>query len=260
MRICGVSDIHGKLDFKLPKCDVLCICGDIVELNVQRDLKESEKWFKDTFFPWVEQLPCEKVIIVPGNHDFLLEDWYINKIDPEKIVIPDKLEILMDELYVYKGVRFYGTPWINPIHWQKWAFELSAYEECPYKQIEECDILLTHENPNYNEQLEYYAFGKYMHHFFGHWHDGISYGHLYQHNCSILNDSYKERKNLKIVTVDIDNETDEQSLYSLICWDDILTNISPMKTDIDLVEKVKSSANEMLDDYFIGACENTKAA
>lgn len=259
MRICGVSDIHGNLKFKLPKCDVLCICGDIVELSVQRDLEESKKWFKDTFFPWVESLPCEKVIAVPGNHDFLLEHWSEVGID-EGIELPDKLEILVDELYVYKNVRFYGTPWINPIHWQKWAFEMSAYEECPYKKIEECDILLTHENPNYNEKLEYYCFGKYMHHFFGHWHDGISYGHLYQHNCSILNDSYRERNNLKVVTVDIDNETDQQALYSLICWDDILTNISPMETDVESFDEIGDSDDNMAEHYFIGACENTRAA
>lgn len=234
MRICGVSDIHGNLDFKLPKCDVLCICGDIVELTVQRDLEESKKWFVDTFFPWVESLPCEKVIIVPGNHDFLLEDWYINKTD---FNIPDKIKVLIDELYTYKGIKFYGTPWINRIHWQKWAFELSKYEECPYKNIPECDILLTHDNPNYNETLEYYCFGKYTHHFFGHWHDGISYGHLNQHNCSILTNSYLERERYKIVTIDIELEDTAQKLLEKIITDfinkideNLLENIG---TDID---------------------------
>ena len=65
------------------------------------------------------------------------------------------------------------------------------------------DILITHENPNYNEKLEYYCFGKYKHHFFGHWHDGISYGHLNQYNCSILTDSYLERERPKIVTIEL---------------------------------------------------------
>lgn len=256
MRICGVSDLHGNLDFKLPKCDVLCICGDIVELSVQRDLEESRKWFIDTFFPWVESLPCEKVIITPGNHDFFLENMYEGE-QPD-FDVPDKLKILIDELYVYKDVRFYGTPWINPIHWQKWAFELSAYEECPYKNIPECNILLTHENPNYNEVLEYYCFGKYMHHFFGHWHDGISYGYLNQHNCSILTDSYSERKNLKIVTVDLDTSNINYNEYNHPSWDDILTNIVSIKSDnisndISISEDIKNK-------YFIGACENTIAA
>lgn len=38
---------------------------------------------------------------------------------------------------------------------------------------------------------------------FGHWHDGISYGHLNQHNCSILTDSYLERERPKIVTIEL---------------------------------------------------------
>ena len=44
---------------------------------------------------------------------------------------------------------------------------------------------------------------KYKHHFFGHWHDGISYGHLNQYNCSILTDSYLERERPKIVTIEL---------------------------------------------------------
>jgi len=42
--------------------------------------------------------------------------------------------------------------------------------------------------------------------FFGHWHDGISYGHLNQYNCSILTDSYLERERPKIVTIDISSD------------------------------------------------------
>lgn len=110
------------------------------------------------------------------------------------------------------GVKFYGTPWIAPIHWQTWAFEDTQHEYdeyiCPYEKIPNCDILITHENPNYNEKLENYCFGKYKHHFFGHWHNGISYGHLNQHNCSILTDSYMIRERLKIVTVNLEKKTD----------------------------------------------------
>lgn len=81
----------------------------------------------------------------------------------------DKVVFLVDELYEYEGITFYGTPWIAPIHWQTWAFEdiQNEYDEyiCPYEKIQNCDILITHENPNYNEKLEHYCFGKYKHHF-----------------------------------------------------------------------------------------------
>ena len=77
MKICGISDIHGNLYNEIPKCDVLCICGDIVPLSIQRDIKESDKWFTEDFIKWINNLPCNKVIIVPGNHDFYLEKMYI---------------------------------------------------------------------------------------------------------------------------------------------------------------------------------------
>lgn len=218
MKICAVSDIHGNLDFKIPECDVLCICGDIVELNVQRNPKESDKWWTVNFVNWVDTLPCRKVILTPGNHDMYIEHLYNNldktlTLDEFKdklsTLTNNKVKLLIDESYEFEGIKFYGTPWIAPIHWQTWAFEdiQHQYDEyiCPYEKIEKCDILLTHENPNYNDKLEHNCFGKYKHHFFGHWHNGISYGHLNQHNCSILTDSYQVRKNLKIVTVDIES-------------------------------------------------------
>lgn len=221
MKLCGMSDMHGTL-IDVPQCDVLCLCGDITELNVQRNVPECLLWWLDTFANWAKKQPCEKIIFVPGNHDIVIEKL----IEGENIGIEafkerlykatdNKVVILIDELYEYKGVTFYGTPWIAPIHWQTWAFEDTQkhYDEeteyiCPFEKIPKCDILISHENPNHNEKLEHCCFGKYKHHLFGHWHDGISYGHLNQHNCAILNDSYRLRNPLRIVTIDSDDFID----------------------------------------------------
>ena len=73
MKICGISDIHGNLIENIPECDVLCICGDIVTLNAQRNIEASKHWWETKFIKWVDKLPCKKVIIIPGNHDFYLE-------------------------------------------------------------------------------------------------------------------------------------------------------------------------------------------
>lgn len=202
MKICAISDIHGEL-IDIPECDVLCIAGDIVELNVQRDNELSKDWFETKFVPWVNKLPCKKVIATPGNHDFLLfrERNYRQKL--EKLT-NDKFRLLVDELYEFEEITFYGTPWITPIHWQKWAFEYDDTIVEPFKDMPQCDILISHDSPNHNIYLDNNSAGKFKHHFFGHWHDGISYGHLNQHNCSILTDNYMLRKNLKIVTIDID--------------------------------------------------------
>ena len=74
MKICGISDIHGDLSVKIQPCDVLCICGDIVPLEVQVNSKKSKRWLKELFIPWCSKQPCKKVLVVGGNHDFFL--WH----------------------------------------------------------------------------------------------------------------------------------------------------------------------------------------
>lgn len=221
MKICGISDIHGNLYNKIPKCDVLCICGDTIPLSIQRDPEQSARWWNVRFSRWVADLPCKKVLVVPGNHDFYLEklynsaDWDVAK-DFIRDMTDNKVELLIDELYEYEGIKFYGTPWIKPIQFQegRWAFEYPTDEtgNDPFEKIPKCDMLLSHDNPNNNDKLYYYTFGKYKHHLFGHWHDGIAYGHLNQYNCSILDDWYKFKKDLKIVTIDVMTETDKQQI------------------------------------------------
>lgn len=204
MKICAVSDLHGNL-IDIPECDVLCIAGDFVDLATQRNIEASKKWIEKEFVPWINNLPCKKVIATAGNHEFAIDEdrEYKNTLAE---LTNDKFKLLIDELYEYDGVKFYGSPWIRPIQFQKWAFESYYPVDDPFENIPKCDILITHENPNYNERLEFGCFGKYKYHFFGHWHDGISYGHLNQYNCSILTDSYMPRERLKIVTIDYDGD------------------------------------------------------
>lgn len=68
MRICAFSDMHGQLNFKVEPCDIVMICGDIVPLMIQKFTDLSEDWFRDVFIPWCTNLPCEKVLLVAGNH------------------------------------------------------------------------------------------------------------------------------------------------------------------------------------------------
>ena len=58
LKICGISDMHGILDFNIEKCDVLCICGDIVPLDIQNYHKPTFKWLKNVFIPWCQNQPC----------------------------------------------------------------------------------------------------------------------------------------------------------------------------------------------------------
>lgn len=211
MKICGISDIHGDLNINIPECDVLCICGDVINLNDQRDIPTSRKWWETRFIKWVETLPCKKVIIIPGNHDFVLERMY-NECwgwwkDHMTILSKHKIVFLIDESYEYEDVTFYGTPWIEPISFQenKWAFERD-FNENPLL-IPKCDVLLTHDNPYENPYIDVNN-SHAPYHLFGHWHDGRDNPLLCRFNCSILDDMYNRKKKFKYVIIDI--MTDEQ--------------------------------------------------
>ena len=152
IKICAISDMHGILDFDIKPCDILCICGDIVPLNVQRYLDGTLKWLAKKFVPWCEKQPCEKVFLIAGNHDWVAmnhpDDW-------ESMFKNTKITYLCDSYaeYVkqtddtYQEISIYGTPWCHQFY--NWAFMTSdvnlakIYSKIPYK----VDILLTHDAP-----------------------------------------------------------------------------------------------------------------
>ena len=124
MKLLCLSDLHGNLPhyLSLTPAEVVCIAGDVVPMwatndNMAENLYNQAKWLYTRFYPWVDSLECDKVVMTWGNHD-----W----IGMEPDLIPkyagDKLVTLVDDPYVYNGVKFWGTPW-QPI-FQHWAFNL----------------------------------------------------------------------------------------------------------------------------------------
>lgn len=237
MKICGISDIHGNLLDNVPECDVLCIAGDVITLNAQRNFDASEYWWKNRFVPWVIKLPCKKVLVVPGNHDFYLENLYLNDkwkefCDYMAVVTQGKLHFLIDQSYEYEGIKFYGTPWIEPIDFQRkrWAFEnYNPNPDNPYSKIPECDVLITHDNPIKNELLNIESWNQCKYHFYGHWHDGESIPEKGKYNCSRLNDCYSFKKDFEYPTI----------------------NIEPMeKTKYEILQEFKEEVKELAKPYF----------
>lgn len=153
IKICAISDMHGMLDFDIKPCDILCICGDIVPLNVQTYHQGTFKWLSETFIPWCEKQQCEKIFLIAGNHDWMAmkhpDDW-------EAMFKGTKITYLCDSAaeYVkqidgeYQEISIYGTPWCHQFY--DWAFMTSdvylekIYNKIPYK----VDILLTHDSPH----------------------------------------------------------------------------------------------------------------
>lgn len=159
MKLIGISDIHGYLvpPSKLSNdfFDVLCICGDLIPLDIQSDSESSEIWFKEDFREWCENLPCEKVIFIAGNHDRYLEKM-LRRLGSATAVSehfnwPDKMVFLHDSEYIYKDisedtvkeVKFYGSPWFPFL--PNWAFykDSKGLAEV-FEKIPDCDVLLTH--------------------------------------------------------------------------------------------------------------------
>ena len=154
IKICAISDMHGKLDFDIKPCDILCICGDIIPLRVQTMHQDSIDWLIDTFIPWCEKQPCEKVFFIAGNHDwlFMKHPDEIDEIfkDNKKIVylLDKEVEYTKETDGEHKTIRIYGTPWCHQFY--NWAFMTSdkelekIYSKIPYK----VDVLLTHDCPH----------------------------------------------------------------------------------------------------------------
>ena len=112
IKICAISDLHGYLP-KIEPCDLVLICGDIVGLHAQRYPKSCKKWYIDRFKPWVNELPCDKVLFIPGNHEVGMEG---HEEEYKKLFGPhEKATILIHESYEYLGndatfYKIFGTP------------------------------------------------------------------------------------------------------------------------------------------------------
>lgn len=152
LRICAFSDPHGQLPLPamLKEADITVICGDIVDLYVQRNNLRSKEWFEDTFKKWADSA-VGKIVIIGGNHDF-----WLNKQGKEGVkaffngICGDKVCYLEDESVEIDGVKFYGCPWCEgPIGW---AFSPNVDMTIErvwkhYDDIPDCDVLITHQPP-----------------------------------------------------------------------------------------------------------------
>lgn len=255
MKVCGLSDLHGNF-IDIPECDVLCICGDIVGLVEQRSIEQSRHWWYNRFTSWVNRLPCKKVIITPGNHDFFLENaynkGYFKKLCNDlSIRTNNKLEILINNEYTYEGIKFYGCPFIRPIPFQngKWAFEDNYTEECNtccYDNIpRDTDVLITHDNPYNNSILFYFIPKNIKYHLYGHWHEGTSFIEKNKYNCSILNNTYNIKEGFKPIEINIST--------SMRRLEDDLQLLAKIKTAFICFYKLKGEkvlSKEEINDFF----------
>lgn len=143
--ICGISDLHGNLP-ETKSCDIVVICGDIFPLDIQTNMQKCEDWLLGDFKNWAEQLPCEKVILIAGNHDFYLGRFGKFIANNDIARISSKIIYLQDSSAYVMGVHFYGCPWCTgPLGWAFCPDKDVSDVGVKYNMIPECDILLTHQ-------------------------------------------------------------------------------------------------------------------
>jgi hypothetical protein len=156
MKITALSDLHGTLP-KIDPCDVVILAGDIVPLQIQRQVYFSQDWFLHEFQDWVTSIPCKRVIMIAGNHDFMLEyvqergfKTLIHEMETrprsgcEPPLMPGKLIYLQDSSYEYEGKVFYGCPWcVGPRGWSFVSSTGEYYQDIP----EDVDVLICHQPP-----------------------------------------------------------------------------------------------------------------
>lgn len=153
MRICVLSDLHGNLISDIEPCELVLICGDIVPLKMQNNFPQTDSWLKKRFSKWINALPCEKVIIVAGNHDLAFQNREPGWVTATLLSPTNgKLFYLENELceYVSKDCKLYsifGTPYCH--QFGNWAFMcdddilVEKYNKLPLH----CDIVISHDAP-----------------------------------------------------------------------------------------------------------------
>lgn len=110
MRVCVVSDLHGRLP-EIPECDLLLNCGDIGPdmMNVGWDrhlmkMRQTE-WAGDVYAAWERTWPSciKESYATPGNHD-----WFSK--------FPDncRTKMFIDNGVEFQGKTFWFTPWVAP--------------------------------------------------------------------------------------------------------------------------------------------------
>lgn len=146
MKIVATSDIHGRIPWNelvetIPSCDVLIIAGDLLP-NHYRDGTMDAYWQLnqlDQFNRAARKIRAGKILLVPGNHDWVFEAGL------HREIVSPAYTSLLDESITVDGVTFYGTPWVPAFC--DWAFNVEKDSDLMQRlrdKIAPCDVLITH--------------------------------------------------------------------------------------------------------------------
>lgn len=142
IKILATSDLHGELPTISAPADLLALIGDIF---IDASEPEQMLWLRRELIPWLSTIPVNEVLLVGGNHDFVLE----TKVCREFLAredLPVQVTYLEDKTIERNGLTIHGSPWTHrPTAWAFNREEDLLYDT--WKNLAEIDILMTHSPP-----------------------------------------------------------------------------------------------------------------
>jgi len=134
MRIVLISDTHGlHRQLELPKGDLLIHAGDFT-------LQSKPPSIVSDFNDWLGSLPHPHKVVIPGNHEFILEE-------PRNQSAITNATLLVDSGVEVEGIRIWGSP-VTPLYGGAFGKSNHADRKRHWAQIpDDLDILITHGPP-----------------------------------------------------------------------------------------------------------------
>ncbi|CAD8079568.1 unnamed protein product [Paramecium sonneborni] len=151
LKIVCLSDTHSKF-VDVQNGDVLIHCGDFTNWGHEQEIKD--------FISWLKAQPHKYKIVVPGNHDVILDiekyPFLKKKFHRYSNYNPDQLlqdlkeccHLLINSSVTIEGFKFWGSPYT--LEYCDWAFQIQGSSQQFWEQIEEgSDVIITHGPPFY---------------------------------------------------------------------------------------------------------------
>ncbi len=151
-----ITDTHNlHSHIAVPYADVIVHAGDFTNHGSKAEVEAFARWFR--------ALPHPHKILVPGNHDMIMDqtyyadywsDWSLvqETVDPS---IWSGVHVLVDRRIDIQGVAIYGSPWVPQYAEWSTAFnkttdQLDAvWSAVPASASDEAiDVLVTHSPPH----------------------------------------------------------------------------------------------------------------
>jgi predicted phosphohydrolase len=130
--IADTHELHRELD--VPPGDILIHAGDFTFFS------KRQSQIGD-FDDWLGSLPHTHKIVIPGNHDFLLEA------EPEMGRAIANAVLLIDAGITVAGLKIWGSP-VTPLYGGAFGMPQAADRKRHWRRIPEgTDILVTHGPP-----------------------------------------------------------------------------------------------------------------